>query len=191
MLISTDELLLQKTATKAAGYAVATGAARAKFMPTEALAAGVYTPKFAGAQPAILVPRRKGTPYEGIVFLSSTGKEIKISLSAIYNSIRVVSGLTVKPSGKALWLGETAQPTTAYFRYGALSDMPSEDIPDETSSTGTTAVYVPQVINLTTKVVYVVPRFVDGKPVFDTQCELRECLCAEDYLSFPDTNAQK
>lgn len=191
MLISSEELLQQKAATKAAGYAVASGAARTKFMPTEALAAGVYTPKFAGAQPAILVPRRKGTPYEGIVFLSAAGKEIKISLSAIYNSIRIVNGLNAKPSEKALWLGEQAQPTTSYFRYGALSDMPSEDIPDETSATGTTAVYVPQAVNLTTKVVYVVPRFVDNKPVYDEQCELREALCAADYLSFPDTNAQK
>lgn len=191
MLLTSEELLLQKAATKAAGYAVATGAARAKFVPNEALTAGVYSPKFAGVQPAVLVPRRKGEPFEAIVFTSSTGKDIKISLSAIYNSIRVVNGMTTKPSPAATWQGEIAEPTTSYFRYGALSDMASEDIPDETSASGTTAVYKPQAINLTTKVVYVAPRFVDGKPVFDEKCELREAICVADYLSFPDTNAQK
>lgn len=194
MLKSQKEISDVKDVIRNAGFMISSSPARAKFQPQEGLELGVYTPLITGTQPAVLVPRRNSASYEAIPFRAERdGKIVKISLSGIYNSIRIVTGANPESLGKdAVWLGEDAQPTKSFFRYGKLSDMLSDDMPDEDSSSGTIGLYEPMAFTLTTKVVYVLPKFsAANKPYYEAGCQLRTALCADDYLSYPDENAQR
>ena len=179
---------------RAAGMPVSKGKpVRSKFTSVERLIAGIYTPMFNGPQPAILCPPRRkgGNSYEAIAFTSSMGQTVKIGLGSIFNSIKVVTNL--EPSALvqgAKWAGEAAQPTRNYFRFGALSDMPSQEVLDPEDNT-TIAFYWPSSFTLTTEVVYVAPRFVEGsgRPIFDEQCLLRKCFVVADYMAYIDTHA--
>lgn len=179
------------------GLAVSRGnAARTKFTGGESLTQGAYTPVIAGPQPAVVCPPRRkgGSPYDAIAFRNPTGSIVKVGLGSILNSIRVVEGMNPATLVRgAKWLGESAQPTKNYFRYGALSDMDSADVPDAQSADGTTAYYQPSAFTLTTEVVYVVPRFVQGsnRPIFDEQCDLRKAFVVADYAAHADNNATR
>lgn len=179
------------------GLAVSRGnAARTKFTGGESLTQGAYTPVIAGPQPAVVCPPRRkgGSPYDAIAFRNPAGSIVKVGLGSILNSIRVVEGMNPATLVRgAKWLGESAQPTKNYFRYGALSDMDSADVPDTQSADGTTAYYQPSAFTLTTEVVYVVPRFVQGsnRPIFDEQCDLRKAFVVADYTAHADNNATR
>ena len=159
----------------------------------DSLTAGVYTPIIQGMQRLITcAPRRKGgRPYGAIPFKNQEGKEVKISIGSIMNSIRVVTSLQPTAlADNAKWAGETAQPTVAVYRYGALSDMNKEETPGEDNTID--SAYEPIPVTLTTEVVYVIPRFVEGgngRPIYDEQCSLGKCFVVSDYMSHRDTNA--
>lgn len=195
-MITSEQLAAGRNALAAAGYCVARDAAKSKFAAGESLTAGTYVPEFGIGTPvpALLMPARgkNGRAYAALSF--KCGERIaKISVSSFYNSIRVVTGANPATLAKdAKWAGEAAQPTANYYRYGGMSDMPSEDVPAENGS-GTIAMYVPTTFTLTTSVVYVAPRFVEGSntPIFDEQCALRKALVVADYQQFPDTNARR
>lgn len=177
----------------AAGYPVIfhTGLVE-KYNGGESLTAGVYTPIIEGMQRLITcAPRRKGgKPYGAIPFKSSVGKEVKISIGSIMNPIRVVPSLNPATlADNAKWAGETAQPTVAVYRYGALSDMNKEETPGEDNMID--SAYEPVKVTLTTEVVYVVPRFVEGgngRPIYDEQCDLKKCFVVADYMSYRAAN---
>ena len=169
----------------AAGYPVIfhTGLVE-KYTGGESLTAGVYTPIISGMQRLITcAPRRKGgKPYGALPFKSQEGREVKISISSIMNSIRVVTSLQPATlADNAKWAGENAQPTVAVYRYGALSDMRKEETPGEDNTID--SAYEPIPVTLTTEVVYVIPRFVDGRPIYDEQCSLGKCFTVADYMS--------
>lgn len=177
----------------AAGYPVIfhTGLVE-KYTGGESLTAGVYTPIIQGMQRLITcAPRRKGgKAYGAIPFKSQDGKEVKISIGSIMNSIRVVTSLQPATlADNAKWAGETAQPTVAVYRYGALSDMNKDETPGEDNTID--SAYEPIPVTLTTEVVYVIPRFVEGnaRPIYDEQCSLGKCYVVEDYMSYRATNA--
>ena len=159
-----------------------------KYTGGESLIAGVYTPIIEGKQRLVTcAPRRKGgKPYGAIPFKSTEGREIKISIGSIMNSIRVVTSLQPATlADNAKWAGETAQPTVAVYRYGALSDMNKEETPGEDNTID--SVYEPIPVTLTTEVVYVIPRFVEGgngRPIYDEQCSLGKCFVVADYMSY-------
>ena len=193
-MITSEQLTAGRQALAAAGYAVAPGAAKSKFAANESLTSGTYVPEFGAGTPvpALYMPARgkNGQAYAALSFKCGE-RTIKISVSSFYNSIRVVMGANPTTLAKdAKWAGEEAQPTANFFRYGAMSDMVSDDVPYEN---GTVAMYVPSAFTLTTEVVYVAPRFVAGSstPVFDEQCSLRKALVVADYQQFPDTNARR
>lgn len=172
----------------AAGYPVIfhTGLVE-KYTGGESLTAGVYIPVIQGMQRLITcAPRRKGgKSYGAIPFKSQEGKEVKISIGSIMNSIKVVTSLQPATlADNAKWAGETAQPTTAVYRYGALSDMHKEETPGEDNTID--SAYEPTPVTLTTEVVYVIPRFVEGgngRPIYDEQCNLGRCFVVADYMS--------
>lgn len=178
----------------AAGYPVVfhTGLVE-KYTGGEALTAGVYTPVIAGMQRLVTCsPRRRGgKPYGALVFKDPTGKEVKISIGSIMNSIRVVTSLQPDTLAEnAMWAGAAAQPTTAVYRYGALSDMRKEETPGENNTID--SAYEPTPVTLTTEVVYIIPRFVEGgngRPIYDEQCRLGKCYVVADYLNHQDLNA--
>lgn len=171
----------------AAGYPVIfhTGLVE-KYTGGESLTAGTYTPVISGMQRLVTcAPRRKGgRPYGALVFKSPEGKEVKISIGSIMNSIRVVTSLQPAAlADNAKWAGETAQPTVAVYRYGALSDMRKAETPGEDNTID--SAYEPVPVTLTTEVVYVIPRFVEGnaRPIYDEQCSLGKCFVVADYMS--------
>lgn len=195
-MITSEQLTAGCNALSAAGYAVAQGAAKSKFVAGEALTVGTYVPEFGVGMPvpALYMPARgkNGQPFAALSFKCGE-RLVKISVSSFYNSIRVVTGANPATLAKdAKWAGETAQPTANYYRYGGMSDMPSEDVPSSNGN-GTVAMYVPSMFTLTTEVVYVAPRFVPGSttPIFDEQCNLRKAMVVSDYQQFPDTNARR
>lgn len=195
-MITSEQLAAGRNALAAAGYAIAQGAAKTKFAAGESLTAGTYIPEFGIGTPvpALLMPARgkNGRAFAALSFKCGE-RTVKISVSSFYNSIRVVAGANPATLAQdAKWAGEAAQPTANYYRYGGISDMPSEDVPSEDGN-GTVAMYVPTAFTLTTEVVYVAPRFVEGSntPVFDEQCSLRKALVVADYQKFPDTNARR
>ena len=177
----------------AAGYPIVfhTGLIE-KYTGGESLIAGLYTPIIEGMQRLIpCSPRRKGgKPYGAIPFKSPEGKEVKISIGSIMNSIRIVASLNPATlADNAKWAGETAQPTVAVYRYGALSDMNKEETPGEDNTID--SAYEPVPVTLTTEVVYVVPRFVEGgngRPIYDEQCDLKKCYVVADYMSHRAAN---
>ena len=158
-----------------------------KYTGGESLTAGVYTPIISGMQRLVTcAPRRKGgKAYGAIPFRSPEGKEIKISIGSIMNSILVVTSLQPATlADNAKWSGETAQPTVAVYRYGSLSDMNKEETPGEDNTID--SAYEPIPVTLPTEVVYVIPRFVEGgngRPVYDEQCSLGKCFVVADYMS--------
>ena len=163
-----------------------------KYTGGESLTAGEYTPIIEGMQRLIpCSPRRKGgKPYGAIPFKSPAGKEVKISIGSIMNAIKVVPSLNPSTlADNAKWAGETAQPTVAVYRYGALSDMNKEETPGEDNTID--SAYEPVKVTLTTEVVYVVPRFVEGgngRPIYDEQCDLKKCYVVADYMSHRAAN---
>ena len=163
-----------------------------KYTGGESLTAGVYTPIISGMQgPITCGPRRTGgKPYGAIPFKSPEGKEVKISVGSIMNPIRVVTSLQPATlADNAKWAGETAQPTVAVYRYGALSDMNKEETPGEDNTID--SAYEPIPVTLTTEVVYVIPRFVEGgngRPIYDEQCDLKKCFVVADYMSHRAAN---
>lgn len=173
----------------AAGYPVIfhTGLVE-KYNGGESLTAGVYTPIIQGMQRLITcAPRRKGgKAYGALPFRSPEGKEVKISIGSIMNSIKVVTSLQPATlADNAKWAGETAQPTVAVYRYGSLSDMHKEETPGEDNTID--SAYEPIPITLATEVVYVIPRFVEGgngRPIYDEQCDLGKCFVVSDYMSY-------
>ena len=177
----------------AAGYPVIfhTGLVE-KYNGGESLTAGVYTPIIQGMQRLITcAPRRKGgKAYGALPFRNQEGKEVKISIGSIMNAIKVVASLNPATlADNAKWAGETAQPTVAVYRYGALSDMNKEETPGEGNTID--SAYEPIPVTLTTEVVYVVPRFVEGgngRPIYDEQCDLKKCFVVADYMSHRAAN---
>ena len=163
-----------------------------KYTGGESLTAGEYTPIIEGMQRLIpCSPRRKGgKSYGAIPFKSPAGKEVKISIGSIMNPIKVVPSLNPTTlADNAKWAGETAQPTVAVYRYGALSDMNKEETPGENNTID--SAYEPVKVTLTTEVVYVVPRFVEGgngRPIYDEQCDLKKCFVVADYMSYRAAN---
>ena len=177
----------------AAGYPVIfhTGLVE-KYNGGESLAAGVYTPIIDGMQRLIMcAPRRKGgKAYGAIPFKGPDGKEVKISIGSIMNSIKIVTSLQPATlADNAKWAGETAQPTTAVYRYGSLSDMNKVETAGEDNTID--SAYEPVPVTLTTEVVYVIPRFVEGgngRPIYDEQCSLGKCYVVADYMSHRAAN---
>lgn len=164
---------------------------REVFTPNTPLPNGEYVPAITGWQKAATLPPRgkNGSAYDALPFKSPTGELVNIGLSAIFNSIRVVDGMKPEELVKdAKWAGEAAQPTKNFFRYGALKDMEKGRFLEGNDYKGA---YLPTSFQLAVEVVYVAPRFVGGKPVFDTECELRKAKCVKDYAKFEDTNAQR
>lgn len=162
--------------------------ARSKFMPQEKIEADTYAPSIEGAQRATTFPARSrnARPYDGIRFVGSkTGRKLDLSLSSIYNPVWVVEVDSKTITRDSKWLGEAAQPTKQYFRFGALSDMPSENVPTA-DGTAYEAWYEPQSVTLDTEIVVVSPRFVEGDthPIFDEECSLRVVLAVKDYAKY-------
>ena len=196
-MITSDQLAAGRQALTAAGYAVAQGAAKSKFVAGgETLISGTYVPEFGIGVPvpALYMPARgkDSASYAALSFRCGD-RIVKISVASFYRSLRIVVGANPATLAKdAKWAGESAQPTANYFRYGAMSDMVSDDVPSEDGN-GTVAMYVPSSFNLTTEIVYVAPRFVasSNTPIFDEQCNLRKAMVVSDYQQFPDTNARR
>lgn len=191
-MLSIEEAKVIDAKMVAAGYPMTfhTGLIE-KYTGGESLIAGEYTPVIEGMQRLIpCSPRRKGgKPYGAIPFKSPANKVIKISIGSIMNAIKVVPSLNPATlADNAKWAGETAQPTVAIYRYGALSDMNKEETPGEDNTID--SAYEPIKVTLTTEVVYVVPRFVEGnaRPIYDEQCDLKKCFAVADYMSYRAAN---
>ena len=192
-MLSIEDAKIIDAKMVAAGYPIVfhTGLIE-KYTGGESLTAGLYTPIIEGMQRLIpCSPRRKGgKPYGAIPFKSPEGKEVKISIGSIMNAIKVVTSLQPATlADNAKWAGETAQPTVAVYRYGALSDMNKEETAGEDNTID--SAYEPVPVTLTTEVVYVVPRFVEGgngRPIYDEQCDLKKCFVVADYMSHRAAN---
>ena len=162
--------------------------ARSKFVPQEKTEADTYAPVFAGAQRAVTFPARNKNshPYDGIRFVGSkSGRSLDLSLTSIFNPVLVVEVDPKTVTRDSKWLGEAAQPAKRYFRFGALSDMPSENVPTA-DGLSYEAWYEPQSVTLDTEIVIVSPRFVEGNthPIFDEECALRVVLAVKDYAKY-------
>lgn len=194
-MLNQAQLNSQRAALLAKGYKPATGnIARQKFTVSgPSLTIGDYTPEIEGEQIATTVPPRNknGREYDAIPFKNKEGKPVFVGLGGIFNSIRIVKDMDPsKLVQGAHWQGEKAQPTFSAYRYGALADMPSQNVPDETSPTGYSAQYTPSKFTLAKEVVYVEPRFIEGQtaPVFDEQCRLRRAAVVADIEKYIDAN---
>lgn len=195
-MLTQEQINNQRAAARAQGLKPSVGKpSRQKFAANgPSLVEGDYTPAIDGEQIAIEMPARgkNGRPYDALPFKGKDGNTVYVGLGGIYNSIRVVKDMDAsKLIRGAHWQGEKAQPTFVAFRYGALSDMPSQDVVDETSPSGYTAQYTPSKFTLAKKVVYVEPRFVEGnnRPIFDEQCRLRTACVVGDIEKWVDENA--
>jgi hypothetical protein len=194
-MLNQAQINSQRAALLAKGYQPATGTtARQKFtMNGPSLVAGEYTPETEGEQLASHLPARNknGRAYDAIAFKNKEGKTVFVGLGGIFNPIRIVKDMDAsKLVSGANWQGEKAQPTFAAFRYGSLSDMPSQNIPDDNSATGYSAVYTPSKFTLAKEVVYVEPRFIEGQtaPIFDEKCRLRRAVVVADIEKHLDAN---
>lgn len=194
-MLNQQQINAQRASMLAKGYQPATGSsARQKFTVNgPSLVAGDYTPETEGEQIAHHLPARNknGRAYDAIPFKNKEGKTVFVGLGGIFNPIRIIKDMdATKLVSGANWQGEKAQPTFTAFRYGALSDMPSQNIPDENSATGYSAIYTPSKFTLAKEVVYVEPRFEDGntRPIFDEKCRLRKAVVVADIEKYIDAN---
>ena len=192
-MLNQAQINAQRAALLAKGYQPATGtSARQKFtMNGPSLVVGDYTPETEGEQLASHLParNRNGRAYDALPFKNKEGHTVFVGLGGIFNPIRIVKDMDAsKLIQGAHWQGEKAQPTFSAYRYGALADMPSANVPDENSPSGYSAVYTPSKFSLSKEVVYVEPRFVEGSntPIFDEQCRLRKATVVADIEKFTD-----
>lgn len=192
MQVNESQATAAVAANEEAGYKVSTGrTARTKFTGGESLAEGDYTPLNGDGNltTAVEAPalRKGGDPYDALVFKCGE-KSVKVGLSAIFNSVRVLQNAPADWKRGAKWQGKAAQPTKSFFRFGALSDMESGD---RVVNGETVAFYAPKAFKLESTIYIVAPRFEAGNnaPIFDSQCEIRKVLAVKDYTNYPDAAA--